>query len=99
MIESSSSSDDDSVLLPVIDHSTPLRRHSDTSSSESENVDSVVSDNGSSVLGPRRSSRQRRSPDRFGDPLSYNSSNALPGENEVTQSYLPGYPRGTYSHR
>ena len=95
---SSSSSDDDSVLLPVIDHSTPLRRHSDTSSSESENVDSVVSDNGSSVLGPRRSSRQRRSPDRFGDPLNYNSSNALPGENEVTQSWWPGYPRGTYSH-
>ena len=88
---SSSSSDDDIIPIPVVDQS------SDSSSAESDDVDSVISENATQILSPRRSSRQRRSPDRFGNPLSYNSSNALPGENNVTPSWWPGYPRGSFS--
>ena len=47
--------------------------------------------------GVRRSSRARRSPERFGDAVGYDSARSLPGENDVTQSWWPGYPRGSYS--
>ena len=70
---------------------------SDSSSAESDDLDSVISENATQILSPRRSSRQRRSPARFGNALSYNSSNALPGENNVTPSWWPGYPRGSFS--
>ena len=94
VIESSSSSSSDEYTVP----SPVANQSSDVSSYVSDDIDSDTSENDSPVFSPRRSSRQRQLPDRFGDPHSYNSSNALPGEDEVTQPWWPGYPRGSYSH-
>ena len=98
-----SSNDDNAILVtPGGRCQNPQDVYSDTSSSDTEyESDSSLGSSHQSdtdvTNNPRRSSRQRQSPNRYGNPVNYDSSTSLPGENEVTQSWWPGYPRGSYS--
>ena len=94
-----SSSDDDDDIVAFDDQGTPYPvPHLQTDSNDSD-VSQESSDNGSTSqsLGLRRSSRARHTPSRYGEPVSYNSSSSLPGEDNVIQPWWPGYPRGTWN--
>ena len=65
--------------------------------SDSENDIVFENDSESVVNSPRRSSRSRYLPVCYGNPVTYNSSRSLPGENDTTDPWWPGYPRGSYS--
>ena len=93
----SSSSDDDDI---VVSFDGPTVIDNDASVSNSDSSDSNDNDctTGQNDPSPRRSTRLRHLPDRFGDVLTYNSSRPLPGEDAVTSAWLPGYPRGSYRY-
>ena len=105
----SSSSSDDDIIVTFDDRNVNRSPPSVTSESEAGDIsDSESSSDSDHVFVPtsnsvpsegstRRSSRSRRSPTRYGNPVNYNSAQSLPGENDVTQPWWPGYPRGSYS--
>ncbi len=95
----SSSDDDDFVYFrsdptAVALNSSPSADPESSQESESPNSDY---DDAQTAPIPRGSSRTRRLPDRYGDPLPYDTANDLPGESNLTQPWWPGYPRGTVS--
>ena len=94
VVESSSSSDDDDDIIISSGYPTVINPETSSESSDHNDSDNTTD----SVPSPRRSTRQRHSPDRFGDAFTYNSSRSLPGEDAVTSAWLPGYPRGSYTY-
>ena len=109
VIESTLSSSDDDIIAPprqhrhgslVPDASTDSEVDTvfDSDSSQDSDEDSDSNDNSVPAEVPtRRSSRAKRSPTRYGDPVNYDSTRSLPGENDVTQPWWPGYPRGSFT--
>lgn len=96
----SSSDEDDLVTFDMPNHhrSEEISSDSDSEDDSDESTsdpDLSESDGTRIVTSPRRSSRVRRTPPRFGDPVLYDSHSSLPGENDVTTPWWPGYPRQT----
>ena len=96
-----SSSDDDDIVVPFNlnpnIHTQPIDNSASSSEGDNESdASSSSTANSLPVSSPRRSSRTRRSPSRYGDPVNYSNS-SLPGENDVTQPWWPGYPRGSWN--
>ena len=104
-----SSSDDDDIIVPIgqqrhnhlaPDSSTNSEVDTVFDSDSSQGTDQISdsADNGVPIAVPaRRSSRAKRSPARYGNPINYNTSHSLPGEDDVTEPWWPGYPRGSYT--
>ena len=82
VVESSSSSDDDDDIIISSGYPTVINPETSSESSDHNDSDNTTD----SVPSPRRSTRQRHSPDRFGDAFTYNSSRSLPGEDAVTSA-------------
>ena len=111
LVEPTLSSSDDDIIVSLDGQNVTHSDRDVTSESEDDTIaDSESSssdyvhhgDRSTRITLPsegatRRSSRSRRSPQRYGDAVNYNSSQSLPGENDVTQPWWPGYPRGSYS--
>lgn len=103
VIESTHSSSDDDDLLVTFDSSHPNQDPGNASDAEETSADGdsgesdASSDSAEIVNEPRRSSRLRRSPARYGETVTYDNRMSLPGEHEVTESWWPGYPRGSWN--
>ena len=84
------------LSVPVVHSESETDSNTNPSDHDTEenDISDVVNDNEGSI--PRRSSRLRQAPNRFGDPFDHGSSSSIPGENEVTQLWWPGYPRGSW---
>ena len=97
-IEPTPSSSDDDDFQVTFDHSGPSQVSVNESDSEVSTDDEPDSSfDSSEVAEPRRSSRLRNPPLRYGNTVAYDSHAPLPGEHEVTTSWWSGYPRGTWN--
>ena len=83
-------------MLHTNQPNVPDQNNTEALTDSGSDVDSVSSSD--DRTSPRRSSRVKRFPSRYGDPVNYDTSSSLPGENEVTQPWWPGYARGTWNH-
>ena len=89
------------VAVPSDDMSSDTSDESDTDSQSDSSIDefSLPETDNEDIATPSSSSRpvrNRRQPERYGDG-SYNMSQPLPGENDITRNWGPGWSKEAWA--